>query len=149
MKHLNIALAVVALWLNVATAAEPVWTTDVLKAVAKAKAEKKLVLLNFTGSDWCPWCIKLKQEVFSTPAFAAYAQTNLVLVEVDFPRHKQLPPAQKSYNHALQKKFEIEGYPTIIVLNGEGAKIGKLGYHAGGPAPFIAKLEKLKSKAEK
>jgi len=120
------------------------WQTDAPKAVAKAKAEKKLVLLDFTGSDWCGWCIKLHKEVFSTPEFSEYAKNNLVLVEVDFPQNKPQTPELKKANEALQARFKIEGYPTIILLNGEGKKVGELGYQPGGAKPFIAALEKLK-----
>jgi len=125
-------------------AAELDWQTDLPKAQAQAKTEKKLVMLDFTGSDWCGWCIKLNKEVFSKPEFAEYAKKNLVAVEVDFPNKKKLSAAQKQANDALAKKYEIKGYPTIIVLNSEGKKVGELGYQAGGPKAFIAELEKLK-----
>ena len=123
------------------------WQTDLPKAQAKAKAEKKLVMLDFTGSDWCGWCIRLNKEVFSKPEFVQYAQTNLVAVEVDFPRLKKQTEEQKKANQALQEKYKIEGYPTIIVLNGAGEQVGQLGYMPGGPKAFIAELEKLKKKA--
>ena len=135
-------LAGVALWQ--VNAAELNWQTDLPKAQAQAKAENKLVMMDFTGSDWCGWCIKLNKEVFSQPEFAEYAKKNVVPVEVDFPHKKQLSPAQKSANAALAKKYKIEGYPTIIVLNSMGQKIGELGYMPGGPKAFIAELEKLK-----
>ena len=120
------------------------WLTDAPKAQAQAKKENKLVLLDFTGSDWCGWCIKLKGEVFDLKEFKDYADKNLVLVEVDFPRKKQLSAEQKKANTALQQKYKIQGYPTVIVLNGEGKKLGELGYVKGGPKAFIAELEKLK-----
>jgi protein disulfide-isomerase len=138
-------LAALALLGGTATASE--WLTDLPKAQAKAKEEKRMVLLDFTGSDWCGWCIKLHNEVFSKPEFAEYAGKNLVLVEVDFPRKKKLSAEQKKANDALQEKYKIEGYPTIIVLNGEGKKIGELGYMPGGPKAFIAELEKVKRKS--
>jgi protein disulfide-isomerase len=122
------------------------WMTDAAAAQTRAKAEKKLVMLDFTGSDWCGWCIKLNKEVFSTPEFATYAKANLVAVEVDFPQKKKLSDAQKKQNQALADKYKIEGYPTIIVLNSDGKKVGELGYQPGGPKAFIASLEKLKSK---
>jgi len=131
-----------ALALYSATAGE--WLTDLPKAQAQAKKESKLVLLDFTGSDWCGWCIKLKGEVFDLKEFKDYADKNVVLVEVDFPRKKQLSAEQKKANNALQEKYGIEGYPTIIVLNGDGKKVGKLGYMKGGPKAFIAELDKLK-----
>ena len=104
-----------------------------------------MVLMDFTGSDWCGWCMKLDKEVFSTPEFQKYAQEHLVLVELDFPRKKELPPALKSQNDSLQQKYSIEGYPTIIVLDAQGKKLGELGYQPGGPAAFIAALDKLKA----
>src|SRR5256885_17104543 len=81
------------------------WLTDLPKAQEQAKAEKKLVMLDFTGSDWCGWCIKLHKEVFSQPEFSDYAKKNLVLVEVDFPRSKPQSEAQKKANQALQAKY--------------------------------------------
>src|SRR5215475_7748091 len=115
----KIAIGLLGCWaLMQASAAELQWMTDLPKAQAKAKDEKKLVMLDFTGSDWCGWCIKLNKEVFSTPEFADYAKKNLVLVEVDFPRAKQQTAELKKANDALQEKYKIEGYPTIVVLNG-------------------------------
>lgn len=122
------------------------WLDNYEKAAAKAKAEKKLLLLDFTGSDWCGWCIKLNKEVFSQQEFQDYASKNLVLMEVDFPQTKTLPAEVKKQNDKLQTKYKIEGYPTIIVLNSEGKKVGELGYQPGGPKAFIAALDKLKSK---
>jgi len=138
MKKALIAV-VSALALYSASAGE--WLTDLPKAQAQAKKENKLVMLDFTGSDWCGWCIKLKGEVFDLKEFKEYADKNLVLVEVDFPHKKELSAEQKKANNALQEKYKIEGYPTIIVLNGDGKKVGQLGYTKGGPKAFIAKLE--------
>lgn len=129
-----------------AAAAELNWLTDLPKAQAAAKADNKLVMLDFTGSDWCGWCIKLNKEIFSKPEFAEYAAKNLVLVEVDFPRAKKQSAELKQANQALQAKYKIEGYPTIIVLNSDGKKVGELGYMDGGPKAFIAELDKLKNK---
>ncbi len=130
-----------------AAAEELKWMTDLPKAEAKAKSENKLVIMDFTGSDWCPWCIKLDKEVFSTPEFIKYADKNLVPVQVDFPNHKQQPEALKQANQELQKKYKIEGYPTVVVLDSNGKKLGELGYEPGGPKPFIERLEKLRSKS--
>ena len=146
MKKFAFCLLAVLALLGVNAAASE-WLTDLPKAQARAKEEKRMVLLDFTGSDWCGWCIKLHNEVFSKPEFAEYARKNLVLVEVDFPKKKKLSAEQKRANDALQQKYRIEGYPTIIVLNGEGKKIGELGYMPGGPKAFLAELEKVKGKA--
>jgi thioredoxin-related protein len=145
MKKIVIGILACAALLR-AGAEELNWMNDLPKAQAKAKTESKLVMLDFTGSDWCGWCIKLNKEVFSKPEFADYAKKNLVLVEVDFPRAKQQSAELKKANKALEEKYKVKGYPTIVVLNGEGKKIGELGYQPGGPKAFIAELDKLKKK---
>jgi thioredoxin-related protein len=118
------------------------WFTDAEAAQAKAKEENKLVLLDFTGSDWCMWCKKLKREVFDKPEFAQFAQSKLVLVEVDFPQHKTLPEAQQQANARLDKTYGINSYPTVILLNPDGKQVGRMGYVFGGASAFIAKLER-------
>ena len=124
------------------------WLTDYKKAAETAKAEKKLLLLDFTGSDWCIWCDRLDDEVFSTSAFKKYARENLILVKLDFPRGKTLPAAVKKQNDDLKNKHAIKGYPTIIVLDSDENRIGRLGYMEGGPKAFIAALDKLKARAQ-
>ena len=129
------------------SAADVNWMTDFTAAQKKAKDEKKLVLMDFTGSDWCGWCIKLNKEVFTTKEFADYAKDNLVMVEVDFPRRKQLSDDQKKANEKLQSKYGAEGFPTIVVLNSEGKQVWKqVGYMQGGPKAWIAKLDEAKKK---
>jgi len=123
---------------------ETAWLTNYEEGQRKAKADHKLVLLNFTGSDWCGWCIKLDHEVFSKPAFKNYAEKNLVLVEVDFPRNKPLAEEVKTQNAQLAQQYQIQGFPTILVLNGDGKAVGALGYTQGGPDAFIAELERLR-----
>ncbi len=136
---------VMALITSVAVAAAG-WDDDYEKALAKAKTEKKMVLLDFTGSDWCGWCIKLNKEVFSKQEFKDFAKANLVLVEVDFPQGKKLPKKTQAQNDKLGKEYKIKGYPTIIVLDSEGKQVGQLGYMEGGPKAFVAEVEKLKGK---
>lgn len=140
MKIIKILSALVLLQGHLFAAA---WLTDFSAAQAQAKAEDKLILLDFTGSDWCGWCIKLKNEVFSQPEFDAFANNNLVLVEVDFPRGKALPPNARAANQALAAKYHIRGYPTIILCEADGNIVGETGYHAGGPKPYIVELQKL------
>ena len=145
MKNLALITSLLALTL-LPLRADDAWMTDHAKALEKAKAENKPVVMDFTGSDWCGWCIKLDKEVFNTPAFKAYAEKNLVLLKLDFPRRKALPPALKKQNEELASKHGIRGYPTIIVLNPEGNPIGQLGYRPGGPQAWIAELEKSTKK---
>jgi len=136
-------VASAALTLHAHAAADKLWMTDYDKALEQAKAENKPVLINFTGSDWCGWCIRLRNEVFSQQQFKSYAKKNLVLLEVDFPRKKELPEEQQTANRKLAREYGIRGYPTIVVLNPDGSEAGQLGYMEGGPTPFISKLKKL------
>lgn len=119
------------------------WMTDHAKALEKAKADKKVVLMDFTGSDWCGWCIKLDKEIFSQKEFTEYADKNLVLLKLDFPRNKKLSQALTKQNAKLQEEYKIEGFPTVIVLDSDGKQIGTLGYMEGGPSAFIAAVKKL------
>lgn len=146
MKSLVLAaFAFLAAAVLQATAAESTWTTDFPAAQALAKKENKLVVMNFTGSDWCSWCKKLQKEVFGTKEFGAYAKEKLVLVEVDFPNGKKQTEALKKANDALQEKFKAEGFPTIVVLNGDGKVVWRqVGYMPGGPEAWISKLKSLK-----
>ena len=127
-------------------AAEATWLTNFETAQARARSEKKLLLIEFTGSDWCPPCIMLGRQVFSQPEFKDYAAQHLVLLEVDFPRTKELSAEQKAANEKLADQFGIDGFPTVIILNSSGRKIGELGYMPGGPKPFIAAVEELRAK---
>jgi protein disulfide-isomerase len=129
----------------VATArADTTWLTDFEQAKQQAKQDHKLLLMDFTGSDWCGWCILLRKEVFSQPAFQEYAKKNLVLMEVDFPRGKEQSKEVRLQNQNLAMQYDVMGFPTIVVLNGEGKPVGVLGYMPGGAGPFISELEKLR-----
>lgn len=126
--------------------AKPGWSDDYAASLAEAKKNDKMVLLDFTGSDWCGWCIKIDKEIFSKSEFKDYAKKNLELVELDFPRGKTLPAKVKAQNEKLAQEYGIQGFPTIVVLNSSGKKVGELGYMPGGPKAFIAELDKLKNK---
>jgi len=145
MKALNLLSLIFVLGGALAPASSRAaeWLTDLPKAQAQARAENKSLLVNFTGSDWCGWCIRLKKEVFSAPDFATYAEKNLVLVEIDFPRHKAQSPALKAANEALSGKYRIEGFPTVVLLNGQGGPLGRLSYEPGGSKPFIRQVAQL------
>lgn len=113
------------------------WLSNYAEALRRAKAANKPVLACFTGSDWCMWCMKLQNEVFATEEFKAWAAQNVILLEVDFPRHKALPPAMTKANDALQDKYVIRGFPTVLFLDADGAVLGKSGYVGGGPQRWI------------
>ncbi len=143
MKNIIIAITSLALLTASAIAGGAGWLDDFEAAKAQAKAENKPILINFTGSDWCGWCIKLHKEVFSKKEFMDYAKDNLVLMEADFPNKKKLPSKVKKQNKKLEKEFKIEGYPTLFLLDAEGKKIsGGLGYQEGGAAAYVEYLKK-------
>lgn len=123
------------------------WLTAFPAALKEAKAQKKLVLVNFTGSDWCPWCQKLDKEVFSTPDFQQYAKEHLVLLEIDFPQRKRQSEGLKQQNKELADRYHIEGFPTIVLLDGDGQEVASLGYMPGGPKPFLDKVEQFRQKS--
>ena len=125
--------------------AESGWLDDYQKAQQEAKASNKFLLLDFTGSDWCGWCKKFDKEILSQSQFQDYARENLVLVELDFPRAKPQSPELRRQNQELANQYQVQGFPTIVVLNGDGQKLWQYdGYFSDGPAAFIAELEKLR-----
>lgn len=143
MKNILIALLLVVGSMTV-QAQELKWETNFKKAAEVSMKTKKPLLLFFTGSDWCGWCIRLQNEVLKKPEFAAWAKENVVLVELDFPRRSPQLPEIQQQNMELQQVFEVRGYPTIWLAtptNKDGKinleKLGSTGYVAGGPAKWL------------
>ena len=121
------------------------WETDLNKAIEVSNKTNKPMLLFFTGSDWCGWCIRLQNEVLKKPEFAAWATENVVLVEVDFPKRTPQSQELKVQNNDLQQAFGIQGYPTIWITNAsyiDGKlnfdQLGKTGYVAGGTTAWLS-----------
>ena len=127
------------------------WHTDLNKAVNISFSEKKPIMLFFTGSDWCGWCIRLKKEVFNYPEFESWSKENVVLVELDFPRRKSIDPKILNQNREIARIFGVSGYPTVWFVNPQKLdanklnfiKLGKLGYLAGGTNKWISTAEKF------
>lgn len=128
--------------------AAPAWETYFKRAAKKADRKDRYMLLDFTGSDWCGWCIKLNNEVFNKSEFKDYARKNLVLVEVDFPRKKKQKKSLEEQNADLALRYGVRGYPTIIILAPDGTFVAKTGYKRGGAEKYVAHLEKLIDKYE-
>ena len=123
-------------------AADANWLTSLPEAQAKAKASNKYVFLEFTGSDWCPPCKSLHKNVLDTTEFKEFAAKNYVLVELDFPRQKAQSDELKKANRALAEKYEIEGYPTVIVLDGSGKEVSRsVGYGGADVSDYPAALK--------
>ena len=143
MKKIFIALLLVAGSFSV-QAQDIFWETNLNKAAEVAMKQNKPLLMFFTGSDWCGWCIRLQNEVLKTPEFAAWAQKNVVLVELDFPRRSPQAPDIQQQNAQLQQMFEVRGYPTIWLATPSKkdgkmnlGKLGSTGYVAGGPSKWL------------
>ena len=128
---------------------KPVWLTSLPEALKQAKEKKKQVLLFVHGSDWCAPCIKMHKEVLETPEFAELAKRRFILLEVDFPAHKEQSEEQKKANLVLKEKFNIseegsQGFPSVVILNSKGETVyQRKGYSGGGPKPFIEQWEKV------
>jgi len=141
MKHLLIALLLGTLPLQ----ASDLWSSDYNASLQKAATENRMVLLEFTGSDWCPPCKQQAKDVFTQPAFDEFAKANLVPVKLDFPRRSEQNAETKAANQALAKKYNIDGFPTIILLDSKGNEIAReVGYGGGGVDGFIAWVNKNK-----
>lgn len=125
------------------------WSADYETAMRRAVQEKKPVLLDFTGSDWCIWCKRLDAEVFSQKPFVDYARDHLILVTIDFPRHKPQTDAEKRRNDELSKRFDVDVYPTVILLSPNGRVLGLTGYMEGGAKTFVRELKRYVAADEK
>ena len=153
MKNL-LAVLLLAVSLNsFSQQKSPEWHTDVNKAIELSIKSEKPLFLFFTGSDWCGWCIRLQKEVFFKPEFAKWANENLVLVELDFPRRKKLDESLRQQNDNLRQMFGVRGYPTgwIVVPEIENKQVnfkrlGSQGYVKGGPSAWIAGADKILKK---
>jgi len=142
MKRLMMGLLLAGLFGFSALAGEE-WLTDFNQAKKEA-AEKKLpILADFSGSDWCGWCIKLDKEVFSQKEFKAFAKDRVVLFRADFPRAKELKAEIKAQNEQLSKTYGIKGFPTVLLLDADGKVIARTGYRRGGAGAYVEHLEKL------
>lgn len=111
----------------VAPAFAVTWLDNAEAAKKQAKAENKLILTDFTGSDWCGWCIRMRKNVLDTPEFEAYAKDKFVFLEVDMPRRKAQSPELKKQNAELCKRYQVSGFPTMLVLNHKGDVVGGFG----------------------
>lgn len=120
------------------------WETDFAAAQKKASAEKKDLLVDFTGSDWCHWCIKLDEEVFQKDAFKKGVADKFILVELDYPQDKsKQSEALQKQNAELQEKYSIQGFPTILLLDSKGRPFAQTGYQEGGPEKYLTHLDEL------
>lgn len=154
-KFLVVVLLVISSSIH---AQDAIWLTNIEEAAKVSKKTKKPLMLFFTGSDWCGWCIRLQKEVFKTPEFTAWAKKNVVLVELDFPRRTAQAPELKAQNTALQQFFAVRGFPTIWIAKATKAnknapisfeQLGSTGYVAGGPAAWLDGANRILANSKK
>ena len=135
--NIRATLGVLAISICAMAQAEENWLTSYDQAVKVSKQSGKPILVDFTGSDWCGWCIRLHKEVFSQPKFQSWAKKNVVLLSLDFPRAKAQSATLKAQNMKLQEKYQIEGFPTVLLLEPTGKVIARSGYAPGGAEPWV------------
>jgi len=126
------------------------WTEDLQLARKASKATGKPILANFTGSDWCGFCIKQEKEVFSTEKFKTWAKDNAILLTLDYPHQKKQDAKTKKQNEEMNKQFKITGFPTVIFITAEGKELGRfVGYPPGsGVDPWIKKAQPIVDKGK-
>ena len=148
-KQCVMIMVVMSLAVAVSMGAEG-WLTD-FEAAKKLAGEKNLpILADFSGSDWCGWCIKLDKEVFSQKAFKDYAAGNVVLFLADFPSKKKQDDKVKKQNKKLSAEYKVKGFPTVLLLDSKGKVLAQTGYRRGGAEGYVAHLKGiLKDKLKK
>ncbi len=142
MRHIAATLWV-AIGLVCMQARADVWEANLRRAIARSRKEHKPILLNFSGSDWCGWCMKLEEDVFATHEFKSFAREKLVCVLVDTPHRSKLPEEIAKRNEKLKKKYQIKGFPTILLIDGKGNEIARTGYKPGGAPKYVRHLREI------
>lgn len=140
MKLLLAALLLAICSAAPATAEGP-WLTDMQQARALSKATGRPILAVFVGSDWCPQCFAMEKKTFDSKAFTNFANANLILVEVDLPRHKQLPKALRQQNENLAFKYDVVAFPTSVLLDGNGKRITTVRGAVFEPTDYLNRLQ--------
>ena len=144
------AVAAIAGTVSAATSTPAGWTDDFEAAKKQAAAENKLLLVDFSGSDWCGWCKKLDEEVFAKPEFLEGAKKDFVLVMVDSPSDKKLLSEKAAeQNPKLVEKYEVHGFPTVLIMDADGVVLDKTGYRRGGPEEYLKNLAEIKKSSAK
>lgn len=151
MKTTSIACAATIAFIGFSLAGGEGWTSDFAAAKKEAAGSKQDLLIDFTGSDWCGWCIKMEKQVLTKQEFLDYAKEHLVLLELDYPRKPENKQKQSAALQAQNKKldgiFKIEGFPTVYLLDAEGEKLADgedfalPKYLEEGPAKYVEHLK--------
>ena len=147
MKTIKIALFMLSLFsVGILSAADKIWLTDFDQAKKEAAKRNLPILVEFSGSNWCKWCIRLDQEVFSTKAFKDYAKDNFILLFIDFPTDGSLSQEQMKKNQELADRYQAYTFPTILILDKDGKEMARGGYMPGGSEAYINYLKAIKER---
>jgi len=146
MKTLHMTVILTALLASAAFASDGAWLTDFEQAKKESAKRNVPILADFSGSDWCGWCIRLDKEVFSTKAFKEYAKKSLVLFVADFPRGKDQPKKLAAQNSGLAATYAVQGFPTVLLLDAKGRELARTGYRRGGVDSYVEHLSELVSR---
>jgi protein disulfide-isomerase len=130
---------------SMAPAQDATWLTNWASARASAAKSNRVIAINFSGSDWCGWCVRLKSEVFDTAEFKRWAGKNVVLFEADFPHSGRQPAEVRAQNEELKRRYGVRGFPTIVFVDGNGRELGRVGYVEGGPSAWIRSAQRILS----
>lgn len=115
------------------------WATKHAEVMEKAQKENKPVILFFTGTGWCTWCVKLEREVLDMPEFANALNNQFLFLKADFPNPSEPAIASSQYK-PLMDRYHVDGFPTLVVVNAKGDELFTMGYEAGGPQKYAEKL---------
>lgn len=122
------------------------WLVKIEEAHALSEKTGKPIMANFTGSDWCGWCKRLDAAVFNKPEFKKWAAENVVLLELDYPRRKQIPSAIRQQNASLQQAFGVRGFPTVWVFKlEEGEQAGQISIIGLGKTGYKSNVKEFTS----
>ncbi len=149
MKKTILCTTFLFLLTNLLSAGDDIWTADLEAAKKEAAKNKKDILINFTGSDWCGWCMRLEKEIFSTKTFKEKGPKNFVLVKLDFPQKNEQSAEVKKKNQMLAQEYGVRGFPSIVLTNAAGEIYGRTGYHKGGPESYIKHLATFRTNQKK
>lgn len=114
------------------------WITDPVQAKQSAIKDQRMILILFTGSDWCPWCVKLEEEILRTSVFKDWASDNFVLLYIDFPRRKHIDQDLAKSNAAVARQYGVSSYPTVLFVDSTGKQVFKYGYTPLHPTKWVA-----------
>lgn len=145
-RSFMLIIVLVSLLPSLALALDSTWLEDLDQAKIIAHQNNKHIFVDFSGSDWCHWCIKMEEEILNTPEFRNFAAENLVLVSVDFPKRKKQSEEQIQRNENLARQYAVRGFPSVAILDPEGNLVTMTGYRRGGATSYVAYLTQLLNK---